>query len=256
MSKPVVLEPFASSLQTILSILPRGHGRIIPLLARVLSPLHSVHVDLPDTGIMHLDLRECVCVPVFVHGCYRHQLQEDGVLRGLIQPGMTVFDIGANIGFYTRMFSQLVGPQGRVVAVEPAARALRILERNCADLHNVILIEGAVGADCGRADIVQPRAIDTAFIRPGTGPIEVTTLDHIASLYGIPQVIKIDVEGAELLAFRGGATVFATRPLIMFEYADLNLRFGGYAIEDLVAQLPAGYAVSRIGMTNNYLATP
>ena len=225
-------------------------------MAKVLSPFHSVHVDLPDTGIMHLDLRESVCFPLFYYGFYGHQLQEDGVLKSLIQSGMTVFDIGANIGFYTRLFSQLVGPHGRVVAVEPAARALRILERNCADRQNVILIRGAVGADFGKAEIVQPRSIDTSFIRPGTGPIEVTTIDHIASLYGMPQVIKVDVEGAELIAFRGAGAVFATRPSIMFEYADLNVRFGGYALEDLVAQLPAGYIVSRIGATNNYLATP
>jgi hypothetical protein len=72
----------------------RGYGRILPALARVVPALQTVVVDAYSCGSIYLDFRELICLPVFVHGCYRHQLPEDRILDYLLKAGMKVFDIG------------------------------------------------------------------------------------------------------------------------------------------------------------------
>src|SRR5262249_10499960 len=63
---------------------------------------------------------------------YLHQFEPDvrAAIRRITKPGMTVLDIGANIGAHTLLFSALVGPEGRVVAFEPTEFAYAKLEKN------------------------------------------------------------------------------------------------------------------------------
>jgi hypothetical protein len=89
----------------------RGYGRTLPALAKVWSTLQEVVVDTDYCGPVCLDLRESVCIPIFVHGCYRHQVPEDRILNHLLKAGMRVFDIGANIGYYTIFISRRVDPK-------------------------------------------------------------------------------------------------------------------------------------------------
>lgn len=65
--------------------------------------------------------------------------RERALLRQLIQPGMTVVDVGANIGIYTRFFSGLAGVSGRVHAFEPAPSNFERLQENAEHLANVSL---------------------------------------------------------------------------------------------------------------------
>src|SRR5579863_10414474 len=73
------------------------YGRSLPALATLSTSLQSVVVNTNLCGDICLDLRERVCIPIFVHGCYRHQIPQDRILDHLLRPGMRVFDIGANI---------------------------------------------------------------------------------------------------------------------------------------------------------------
>ena len=59
-------------------------------------------------------------------------------LRGVVATGSTVFDVGANIGFFSFRFARWVGPEGRVIAIEPEAR-------NIASLRRRVARAGAVG---------------------------------------------------------------------------------------------------------------
>ena len=68
-------------------------------------------------------------------------------LAGFIQPGWTVIDIGANLGYYSRLFAEWVGPEGRVYSVEPVAPVRRVLERNTRDFPQVTILPYALGTE-------------------------------------------------------------------------------------------------------------
>ena len=61
------------------------------------------------------------------------------MFKNIIKPGMRVLDLGANIGFYTVLFSKLVGENGKVFAFEPDPKNFKYLEGNIKTLHNVIV---------------------------------------------------------------------------------------------------------------------
>lgn len=133
----------------------------------------------------------------------------------LLREGMTVVDVGAHIGIYSLIASRRVGASGKVIAVEASPANAELLRRHlkingCA---NVDVIDAAVG---DRADqitfIYRPDATDpSAFansiaydIFGRRARIQMMTLDDICKSVS-PALLKIDIEGAELLAMRGAA---------------------------------------------------
>jgi len=63
--------------------------------------------------------------------CYReHEPTATALLKTFLREGMTILDIGANIGYYALLEARSVGPSGRVVAVEPEPRNAALLRRN------------------------------------------------------------------------------------------------------------------------------
>lgn len=176
-------------------------------------------VDLPftDDG----DYQE-----VAYHLHQRQLLAEElPVLRNLVFPGATVFDIGANLGFFSAMLAGLVGPTGTVLAFEPAPEIFRKLvatvERNgLSQVHPVKLGCGAkqeqmvlrqVTTSSGNASLV------------GLGPpgetVEIRRLDAIAEARREqPDLIKVDVEGFEPDVLRGAEAIIAeSRPILYIE---------------------------------------
>ena len=159
-------------------------------------------------------------------------------LAELIEPGQTVYDVGANIGFFTILCSRLVGPQGKVYAFEPIPENLVTLRRNIAlnDLTNVIIVEQALSASTGTAEMfVSPWSafhslnVDGASKRENHGPdggeitVETITLDEFVQGERVtaPDLIKIDVEGAELLVVAGMRETLSTvQPLLLCEIHD------------------------------------
>src|SRR5574341_673203 len=84
-----------------------------------------------------------------VHGCWLGSYEYDKQKRFVreIKKGDVVYDIGAHVGFYTLLASELVGPSGQVIAFEPLPRNLGYLHRHLAlnSCKNVTVIEAAVG---------------------------------------------------------------------------------------------------------------
>jgi hypothetical protein len=78
-------------------------------------------------------------------------IDERHLLGRLIQPGATVIDVGANIGYYMLLFAHLVGETGRIICFEPVPENLCELRRNQSRnaLENVEIVEAAVGAEAG-----------------------------------------------------------------------------------------------------------
>ncbi|MGB2645583.1 MAG: FkbM family methyltransferase [Candidatus Acidiferrum sp.] len=151
------------------------------------------------------------------------------VLQQYLRPGMTFYDIGANIGFFSLLAARLVGQKGRVIAFEAdpetASRLRGNVEKNAFDW--ITVEEKAVWSE--------PRTVYFARIDPKTSPdrglghvvagneenaIQVTAvaLDGFAEGRPSPDFLKCDVEGAEVEVFRGAQRLLKEkRPGIICE---------------------------------------
>jgi FkbM family methyltransferase len=151
--------------------------------------------------------------------------EETALFRIIVQPGRTVLDIGANIGVHTVDLSRLVGPSGVVHAFEPQRLTFQLLCANLAlnSCANVFSHHTAVGAVAGA--ILVP-SLDPAerhnygglsILNSGAGEaVPLLTIDSL-SLHDC-QFIKVDIEGMETEALRGGgATIQRFRPMLYVE---------------------------------------
>ena len=84
--------------------------------------------------------------PVFKR---KQDAREITLITSIVKPGFNILDIGANIGFYTQIFSNLVGPNGTVHAFEPEATNFNYLQQNLRTNKNVKLINKAVSDKTG-----------------------------------------------------------------------------------------------------------
>src|SRR5208283_3055615 len=82
-----------------------------------------------------------------------HEADEKHLILSLIQPGMVVFEIGANIGDYTLAFSRKCGPEGKVYAFEPSPKTFAVLRQNLElnGYRNTVLVNRAVSDTEGLA---------------------------------------------------------------------------------------------------------
>lgn len=150
------------------------------------------------------------------HGCWlgHYESEYHDALRRFVQPGMKVFDVGANVGFYTLAFARLAGAGGHVWAFEPLPANVRHLARHIElnDLRNVRLIQAAVADKSGTARF-SPAPDRSMGQLSAAGEIEVpvVTLDEISRGFDIdgPDFIKCDVEGAEARVLAGASGILA-----------------------------------------------
>jgi FkbM family methyltransferase len=151
------------------------------------------------------------------------------VLRDALRPGMSFVDIGANIGFFTMLAAHLVGPSGRVYAFEPYQLNVKLLylsARVNAFEHISVFpfaasdAEGLLAFDNvgSNGHVTTPRADLSSVLT--TTLVYAARLDAV--LRDVPRVdvIKIDVEGTEYRALRGGVELLArSRPTIVSEFS-------------------------------------
>ncbi|HVZ94002.1 MAG TPA: FkbM family methyltransferase [Phycisphaerales bacterium] len=153
-----------------------------------------------------------------MRGPSNYEERFDNAMFGSIRAGDTVWDIGANIGFYTDKFSAAVGERGRVVAFEPVPGCFEQLSAKVAGRGNVRLINAGLGSQSGTVtfDIgdgsVHPNAriVDAGATARGKSlQLPIHTGDDVLSKLGAPapNVAKVDVEGFELDVLRGMTSV-------------------------------------------------
>lgn len=172
----------------------------------------------------------------------RHEPETSAHLDRLVRPGMTVLDIGAHVGYYARRLARLVGDQGRVIAFEPHPRTYAVLMKNIAAAPNVTALQLAVAEAEGTAELydylmmsasgslhydptmldLQKAHVTEGDIAPriaGDFPVEkfsvrTRPIDDCLAELGIQQVdvVKLDIEGAEIGALRGMRRTIASSP--------------------------------------------
>nr|WP_295106840.1 FkbM family methyltransferase [uncultured Caulobacter sp.] len=156
------------------------------------------------------------------------------VLRRLVQPGMVVADVGANIGLLTLVMAWAAGPGGKVIAFEPEAVPRSNLEKmkHLNGLSWVEVRDQAVGEKAGQltfhvSDIIGHSSLYALPENEGSREIqvEVVPLDDVAPAKRM-DVVKIDVEGAELDVLAGMTGVIAKNPdlAIVAEFGPEHLK--------------------------------
>ena len=157
------------------------------------------------------------------HGCWlgSFELAKQRAIADLVRPGWSCWDVGANVGFYTLFFSQLVGPRGRVVAFEPAPVNIPQLERHlringCA---NVDVVKAAVTNFDGEATFDERPGSMTGYLCPtGQTRVRCCKVDTLVESGGLrtPDLVKIDVEGAEAQVLQGAQILLRhRRPVLL-----------------------------------------
>lgn len=198
---------------------------------------------------------------------------ESGLMDRHVAEGDWVLDIGGNAGLHTVRLAALVGKGGRVVAFEPVAALRERLLRNCAlnGFTHVQVRNEAVSSSAGtqliyvdppgfhhfNATLVDDRSGESSRI---PAPIATVRLDDLDFEKRVA-FVKMDIEGYELEALRGGERFIQRhRPVVLAEYNRLFASQLGYRLEDLASQVTRCaeydvYTVTREGVDRS-LAEP
>jgi FkbM family methyltransferase len=181
-------------------------------------------------------------------------------LRSVIEPGMTVIDVGANVGQMTLEMAHLVGPTGRVIAIEPGPGNLAVLRRHVEGNGFADRVTVIAAACCtlhgGKMELDIPgKAVDvvgSGFQLRGIGispnpaasslplaklSVDTVSLDGVmADLKAFPAVLKIDVEGAEVEVLRGGRNLLQkNRPALAVGFHPFAFKQPDIAQTEIIA---------------------
>jgi len=157
---------------------------------------------------------------------------------------MNVVDVGANVGYYTLLFSKLVGPSGMVYAFEPHPEIYELLRHNVKRRKNIIVLQKAASNTNGEVEFYFSRRTRSHSIYVphefiiGSTRVEAVCLDDFLANRQC-DLIKIDVEGAEPLVIEGMNKLIArTKKLILIiEYNPSALQLGGHIPEEFLNNL-------------------
>ncbi|MDT7834496.1 FkbM family methyltransferase [Aquabacterium sp. OR-4] len=223
----------------------------------------GVSFVMGEEGIrLHAPPGEARVAPLEVLNFGRYEPAETRVMDLLCAQARQILDVGANIGWYSvRMASRL--PETRIHAFEPLPTTYRYLQRNVAENGlgaRVSTYNYGLSEDSGAFKFyIAPSSGTNASLKNVANAAdarEVTglalTLDQWVANTGVrPDFIKCDVEGAELLVFRGGrATLAASRPVVVAELLRKWSKPFGYHPNDMLQFfVDLGYVCFGIGDT-------
>jgi|YNPMSStandDraft_1061717.scaffolds.fasta_scaffold28110_2 FkbM family methyltransferase len=182
----------------------------------------------------------------YLAGNYEPELTQ--LVKERVRQGMTVVDRGANIGYYTLLFSHLVGASGKVYAFEPDPIVYQALLVNVSKnkLPNVEVHECALGRAFGKAQFRAVGGVSSAFVQdadelPNDRVITVPVANLDALLRGRERVdfVKLDVEGAEVECLEGMREIIAKNPEIsvVFEINSNIVRVGMDELFEILKEL-------------------
>jgi FkbM family methyltransferase len=180
--------------------------------------------------------------------------------RNLIPPGGTVVDIGGHIGLYSRLFSRIVGPRGRVLVFEANPENIAVLRSNLRGrrYRNVEIVWSAVSSSDGVVRLhVSPGHSNHSLLRGYTEATEIievpsVSIDSFLKQRGIGSVdfVKSDTEGAEPLVIEGMESTILSSPgmAMLLEYNPKAISCGNFPPAEFPAFLRSkGFDVKAVG---------
>ena len=190
----------------------------------------------------------------------RHETETIAQLDQLAAPGMTMLDIGAHVGYYSRRYAKALGSNGRIFAFEPHPRTFATLQHNVKKLPQVTAVQLALAEKEGTAELhdylmmsasgslhydesmveLQKSQTQQTDIAPRIGQtftaqtftVRTMPVDDFLAAQGVKQVdlVKMDIEGAEIGALRGMQRTIANSAnlVLVMEYNPQALKAFGH----------------------------
>jgi len=256
----------------VISRLARAYGAIAPTgrgayhvarLARALIPTrqHIGEFFVSSDIRLRLDLSTYPDVAM-AFGLY--EIDTARLIRSLLKPGGHFVDVGANLGYFTMLAARVVGRSGRVDAFEPDVQNRERLTRHVAlnDVGHIVTIHPYAACEREQTlDWFHPTGEGTnhgmasSFAPPNAASMQRSQVngDRVdARVIGSPDLIKVDVEGAELQAIRGMSKLLsaAHAPALLVEHNPESAMAGGFSpaeLFDTIVSIQPRYRAFWIG---------
>ncbi|MCH8569159.1 MAG: FkbM family methyltransferase [Balneolales bacterium] len=236
--------------------LPNFRGKDY-LTKRLIKPLiikrnKEYIVTLNSDSRLICNVKDWIPWNVFVHGKYIIEANYENFMLEKVASCSTVFDVGANIGYYTIQFSSLCS--GKVYAFEPMEYQFNMLQRNLQlnGSSNVLAMKQIVSdqSEIKRIYFQSAENTGTSSIHKESAQFEdisSTTLDAFCKLHDIINIdmVKIDVEGHEMAVLQGMENLLEQQRVkqIFVEVCDGNLNIAGSSAKALTDYLESfGYS--------------
>ena len=238
---------------------PLDTGRRLPTeVSKLFGPFGPAWVQVEPGVRMFLDPDDLVSKVILENGWWEPNSWR--AVEKHLSAGATFVDIGAHIGYYTLKAAVVVGPQGRIIAVEPNPDTLPKLRDNirasratmvtvapvaCSDAEATLEFFSAPRSNTGESSLSRTNASQEGTVK-ASYHVRARPLDDIIAESGVSRVdaIKIDVEGAEFLVLKGAQkTLDRYHPMVLVEVIEPQLQAMGASSAGIVALLRAhGYA--------------
>lgn len=201
-----------------------------------------------------------------------HEEETTKLFKKIVRPGNIVLDLGANIGYFTLIASKLVGSNGKIFSFEPDQKNYEYLTKNINfnNFKNISTFNKAVSSkngkekfyfcsyDSGHHTLKQPLGIE-AYSKGRAYQEEYRIVETVAIDSFLAQnkidvdIIKIDVEGAEALAFQGmSKTLSKPNIKIFMEYFPLLINKMGSSPKDMFNELINSYHFNAYVIPDDY----
>jgi len=211
-------------------------GRLVGFLSGIVSPNRIVRNIAPNP----IQFDNCVffyrdedegdielLTPLLRGEFYESEIVRE--IKNILRPGMIFVDGGAHIGYFSVIGAKLVSPDGKVFAFEPYNPSLEVLKRNITinKLANIVVPEQkAIAEKRSTLDFIVPlnrsvsvklQAADLRDRKHNKISMEAISLDEYFSAMDFPEIslIKLDIEGSEVLAFRGMKAISRRNPKLI-----------------------------------------
>lgn len=220
---------------------------------------HRIMANHSNMGFMYLDSTDLTVTPGVIMNRYERHVTS--ALEALVKPGFVVVEGGANQGFHTLTMASLVSPNGRILSFEPDPRNLAVLRDNirahCLDAIVTVIPKAAYHENTSISFYCAKSGAQSSvfLLQADTGPwvscydppedsrieVEGVTISSVLAEYGlVPDLVRLDVEGAELMALDGMWEHLENRHdiIIVFEYNPWCIKQGWYTTpEDFIRRL-------------------
>jgi FkbM family methyltransferase len=234
-------------------------GQRIPLAGKIFFFVYnhiSPRISLAEVqGLkLYLNLRSSIGRTLLMKDSYEKGTTK--LFRDLIEEGMVILDIGANIGYYSLFAAKLVGEKGTVFAFEPAPDNFALLVKNIElnGFSNIIPVQKAVSSKTGRGRLFLSSDPVLHSMHQHNGKrsieVEVTSIDEFIENRNCPvDLIKMDVEGLEMRALEGMLETIKRNPnlKIITEFSpDCLQKSGSPPMEFLKKLMDCGFKLFLI----------
>lgn len=242
------------------STIERGRYRFLKLarpIGRKIGATLGKRKILTKSGfMMELDLADWIPQDIYLTGEF--EATTSNIVKRLLKPGDAAVDVGANIGYFSLLFSQCVSDTGRVFSYEPVPALVSKLKRNLelnqvrnVSISNLALSdrEGTASFFAGPEDNTGLSSLREPRQSSGSFEVRLAPFDGLVEDCAKVTLVKIDVEGAELQVLRGMEHLLrVTRPNLLVEVTDSFLREMGDSATSLLQYVGQfGYVCYVIG---------